>query len=175
LQLNCGLQKILNYWLWVEIFMAIKVALASKNCMKICFFIFSMLTSINSFAFGGNTSGGAGPATVEAGAIRLLVEGGGLKRAILNYLRTIKVDRIEDGIVRNKLIKMMASDALAQDVQNSKYILATPMTPCKDAYNRDVPAATMVGKLGSDVCFDVKKLVPMYMVPDFHDLCHSIS
>src|SRR4051812_19014200 len=59
-------------------------------------------------ARGGNSDGGGGgPKTVSAGALKLLIEGGGLKRAMLNYVNTIQVNRVEDGAVRTTVTRMM--------------------------------------------------------------------
>ena len=121
---------------------------------------FSLLSLTGSLAFAGaNTSGGGSPATVSAGALKLLIEGEGLKKAMLNYVETVIPSQIEDALVRTQLVKMMKQGALAEDIRTSRYVLATPNSPCKDAYNTFSPASTNVGKPGSDVCFDIAKLL----------------
>ncbi len=55
-----------------------------------CILLISILTpSLQAaplFSDGGNSSGGGGPDQVNAGALKLLIEDGGLKRAMENYM-----------------------------------------------------------------------------------------
>jgi hypothetical protein len=137
----------------------IEVRMNMKNLMLVLL-LFSIMPT-NVFA-GANTSGGGGPETVDAGALKLLIDSGSLKRAMANYVQTVHVEQIEDALVRNKFAKMTAQNQLVSDIENSHYVVATPGTPCKDAYDNDVPASTIVGVLGSDICFNVEKLVHAY-------------
>lgn len=127
-----------------------------------CCSVIVALLSPSAFA-GGDSSGGGGPNTVSAGALKLLIEGGGLKRAMQNYLTTVQVDQIEDEPVKVSMIKMMEGNALIEDLLTpNNYFTATNEQPCVDAFNNQVPASTTIGKIGGRVCFDLDKLVEAY-------------
>lgn len=118
--------------------------------------------STNLFA-GGNSSGGGGPETVSAGALKLLIEGGGLKRAMQNYITTVPLEQIEDNAVKAVLTRVMVGNALVNDILTpNNYFAATTDQPCVDAFDNKVPASTEVGKFGGRVCFDIDKLVAAY-------------
>jgi len=112
---------------------------------------------------GGNSSGGGNPRTVLEGSLRLLITGGGLKRAMQNYLETIRPDQIEDASVRATFKRMMAGGELERELLTaSPFHEATHNQPCVDAFNNAVPASTGIGKPGSAICFDIVKLEPYY-------------
>ena len=119
--------------------------------------VLSLVSASLAFA-GANTSGGGSPDTVRAGALKLLLEGGGLKKAMLNYIDTLSISEVEDPLVRNQLLKMMKQSALPEDIKYSNYVLATKKAPFRDAYDSTVPASTTVGRPRSNICFDVEKL-----------------
>lgn len=111
---------------------------------------------------GGSNGGGGDPSAVTAGAIRLLINGDGLKNAMQNYINTLPLSQIEDGQVRTLFQTLMQNNKLKQDIINSKYAEATEAKPCEDAYNEAVSASTEVGKPGAEICFDIKKLAKSF-------------
>ena len=124
---------------------------------------------------GGNTSAGGSPNTVSAGAIKILIEDGGLKKAMLNYIETLQTSQVEDALVRNQFVRMMNDRSLVRDIQESHYVLATPSSPCKDAYDNAVPASAMIGKPQTDICFDVEKLVHSFQGLSEEDVMIQLS
>jgi hypothetical protein len=124
---------------------------------------------------GGNITAGGSPNTVSAGAIKILVEDGGLKKAMLNYIETLQTNQVEDVLVRNQFVRMMSERSLVHDIQESHYVLATPSSPCKDAYDNAVPASAMIGKPQSDICFDVEKLVHSFQGLSEEDVMIQLS
>jgi hypothetical protein len=124
---------------------------------------------------GGNTSAGGSPNTVSAGAIKILIEDGGLKKAMLNYIETLQTSQVEDALVRNQFVRMMSDRSLVRDIQETHYVLATPSSPCKDAYDNAVPASAIIGKLQTDICFDVEKLVHSYQGLSEEDVMIQLS
>ncbi|MCB0370045.1 MAG: hypothetical protein KDD45_11635 [Bdellovibrionales bacterium] len=125
-----------------------------KNILKISLIFFS-----GSLFAGGNISGGGSPYSVSEGALRLFLEGQGLKKAMTNYLVTLPVNKIEDLAVRNLFSKMLKDNSLLTDIEKSKYIVSKS---CKDFANEHTPASTLVGHLGSEICFNTEKLVRAY-------------
>lgn len=125
-----------------------------KNVIMIVLFFFS----VSVFA-GGNISGGGSPYSVTEGALKLLLEGQGLKKAMTNYLTTLPVNKIEDIAVRNLFNKMLKDNSLFNDIEKSKYFVSNS---CKDSFNELTPASTLVGQLGSAICFNTNKLVTAY-------------
>lgn len=111
---------------------------------------------------GGNSSGGGGPDLVGAGALKLLIDGGGLKKAMLNYVNTLQIDQVEDQLVQAKLSMMMKANELQRDIEDSRYVFATKASPCRDAFDQMVPASTLIGRPRSPICFDIEKLVKSY-------------
>lgn len=109
---------------------------------------------------GGNSDGGGGPDTVSAGALKLMIEGPALKRAMSNYLATIQLDKVEDLAVRATLARIMGN--LQTDLNKSTYYEASKDQPCVDEFNNSVPASTHIGQIGAGVCFDIPKLVSAY-------------
>lgn len=138
----------------------------SKRALLGCAVILSLLSSnlhAASYSEGGNSSGGGGPDQVNAGALKLLIEDGGLKRAMDNYIRTLAVKSIESPGVRAVFERITANGKLAADIMTpNNYFASTPNEPCVDAFNNKVPASTQIGKLGGRICFDLQKLVAAY-------------
>lgn len=129
-------------------------------CLILLLFI---LAPISRGDDGGNISGGGTPDKVVAGAIKLLLEGGGLKLAMLHYLSTLQAGKVSDDQVRESLKRLMAGDRLKKDIMTSNnYVIATSRLACRDAYNVEVPASTRVGEFGGSICFDVPKLAEAY-------------
>jgi hypothetical protein len=120
---------------------------------------FLLICTSNILLAGGNISGGGNPYKVSEGALRLLLEGDGLKKAMLNYVDTLPLKQIEDGQVRESLTKMISNGSLRNDIINSKYIASND---CKDSHEEMTPASTLVGLKGSDICFNTQKLVTAY-------------
>lgn len=126
--------------------------------IKMLVLISFMFLSGRIFA-GGNISGGGGPNSVTVGALKLLIEGQGLKKAMINYLLTLPVNKVEDIQVRNLFYKMLKGNSLQNDIEKSKYLVSLS---CKDSFNDLTPASTLVGQLQSDICFNTEKLVAAY-------------
>ncbi|MCK6598408.1 MAG: hypothetical protein L6Q37_08600 [Bdellovibrionaceae bacterium] len=126
--------------------------------LKDTFLFGFILFSTSAFA-GGNISGGGNPYNITEGALNLLLEGQGLKKAMINYLITLPVNKIEDLVVRNLFNTMMKDNSLIKDISKTKYLISES---CKDSANEHTPASTLVGQMGSDICFNTKKLVSTY-------------
>jgi len=137
----------------------IKNCVLSSTCSILIIFSLS-LAGIFSAQAGGNSTSGGGPEKIMEGALKLLIENDGLKQAMLNYLKTIKIDQIEDVKVRVKMKSMMLDEKLLNDIKNSKYGISSN---CKDEYDNAVSASTQVGKINSDICFDTEKLSKLYV------------
>ncbi len=111
----------------------------------------------------GNSSGGGHPSGVDAGALKLLITGGGLKRDMVNYLKSIQIDKVQNPQVKSSLERMMVGDRLVKDILTpNNFFLATKTRPCLDEYNNKVPASTIIGDVGGPVCFNIDKLVSAY-------------
>ena len=121
----------------------------------------SFLFSAASFG-GPRDTGGGSPTTVTAGAIKLLIESGGLKQAMLGYVQTLPLEQVEDAQVRGLLKDLAPKSKLGHDIESSSYVIANASLQCRDAYDQAVPASTRVGKIGSQVCFNVDKLAASY-------------
>lgn len=121
---------------------------------------------------GGNSTSGGDPEKVMEGALKLLIENDGLKQAMLNYIKTIKINQIEDTAVREKMKSMMQDESLLNDIKNSKYIIGSN---CRDAYNSIVSASTQVGKMNSDICFDSERLSKLYVGLDDEDVMIKLA
>lgn len=114
-------------------------------------------------AIGGNSSGGGSPESVSQGALKLLIEGAGLKRAMQNYINTIDVEKIEDDEAKRLFTLLNKHGDLEGDIQTpNNYFVATKEQTCRDAYNKEVPASAEIGKVGGRICFDVEKLTELY-------------
>jgi hypothetical protein len=127
--------------------------------MKKLIFVTILVSSgfVNADDLGGNSSGGGSPAAVRAGALKLLITGGGLKNAMLNYLKSIPLEQVQDEEVKTNLQKL----PLADDIATSEYFIAD-VNQCVDRFDKKVPASTEIGKPGARICFDVVKLVEDY-------------
>lgn len=132
------------------------INLAHKIIFIALFFFFQVLHAED----GGNSTSGGNPEKIMEASLKLLLEEDGLKKAMINYLKTIIVDQIEDVQVREKLKVMMKNNSLLNDIMNSKYVVKTQ---CFDAYDHSVSASTKVGELNSDICFDIEKLSKIYV------------
>lgn len=113
---------------------------------------------------------GGGPIEINEKALRLIIEGDGLKISMINYLRTIRVNEIEDPEVKASFVRMMDQNLLQKDVQTPRnYVLKSD---CRDALDKKVPASTFLGKkdehgrlvpnLGGEICFDQDELIAVY-------------
>lgn len=133
----------------------------------------TLLISVNLFAkggkgggssaSGGNTSGGGNPFTVTESSIKLLITGNGLKSAMLNYLKTLPVEKIDDMTVRNLFARLLQNDFLQIDIRESKYIASES---CEDTMHGPSAASALMGKLGSDICFNPVILAKLYQGMD---------
>lgn len=99
--------------------------------------------------------GGGDPTTNTADAIKMLITGYDLKKAMLNYLASLKIEQVSDAEVKSVFERVMANQALAKDIEASTYTLGDK---CLDAYSNSVPASTVVGAEHAEVCFDSAKL-----------------
>jgi hypothetical protein len=120
------------------------------------------LSAVAAYA-GGDSSGGGGPKTVKMGAIKLLLENDSLKKALLNYLSTVKKDQIEDEKVKATFGRITANNALSTDISTPhNYNYATPKQPCLDAFGKKARSSTIMGKIGAAICFDIEDLAEDY-------------
>lgn len=126
-----------------------------KTIKFILAFIFILFSKHTSFA-GGNTSSGGDPEKVRRESIRLLIEDGGLKKAMLNYLNTLQISQIQEYKVKTLFVEMMNNNSLKVDIQNSRYYISTE---CKGHDQEKTPASTSLGVPGSDICFNIEKLI----------------
>jgi len=127
---------------------------------------FIVLMSVNltftSFSLGmdgGNGSGGADPYKIDETAIALLLKGGGLKNAMLSYLKTLPLSQVSDVSVKKTFLRLVAENGLQNDILSSNYTLDDS---CKDAFDAQVPASAKIAERGGNICFNVKKLVDSY-------------
>ncbi len=112
-------------------------------------------------AFSGSEGvGGGTPKKIDKAVIELLLQGDGLKNAILNYVRTLQVDQVSDPLTRSTFQRMLRDGALQKDISTPKNY--TFGTSCKDAYSDEVPASAKIGDIGGEICFDVEKLAQDY-------------
>lgn len=93
---------------------------------------------------GGNSgTGGGDPKKIVAAEIKLLINGRGLKNAILKYLETIQVGQIQENDIKAVFSAVMARNALQEDINaKSNYTIEES---CRDFYNAEVPASTQIG------------------------------
>lgn len=104
--------------------------------------------------------GGGDPLKNDAAAIELLLEGNGLKQAMLNYLGTLQVDQVRDDAVKATLTRVMKGGALQKDIASpGNYIISSD---CVDGYSDSVPASALVGDVGGKICFNAQKLAQDY-------------
>ena len=129
-----------------------------KTLITILTLTFIVFSNIKSFA-GGNTSSGGDPEKVHHEAIRLLIEEGGLKKAMLNYLNTLQVSQIQEPKVNTFFTEVMKDDRLKTDVQKSRYYLGEN---CQGYDFEKTPASTTLGVVESDICFNIEKLVQRF-------------
>lgn len=132
--------------------------------MKFIFGAFFISTAILGSNFtlaaeGGNTSGGGNPFQVEAGALKVLIEGVGLKNAMVNYLRTLQVERIEETNLRKLFQSKIEKNRLVEDIQTSRYKVGS----CTDSLNQAVYASANLGQRSGDICFDSDRLAEALM------------
>jgi hypothetical protein len=123
--------------------------------------ILGSLVACQAFArgSGGEGTGGGFSAKIDEAAIRLRLEGGSLKKALLNYVNTLDVDQISNSGVRLLLKAIIANGALAKDIEIAQY---TPTPGCRDSLDQSVNAAAAIGKPGTPICFDVVQLAEEY-------------
>lgn len=126
------------------------------------FVLLVSLTIVSSIAFAGTSSGGGGgdPKKIMATEIKLLINGRGLKNAMLKYLETIKLDQVQEKDIKAIFSAVMARNALQEDI-NSKTNY-TVEESCADLNNAEVPASTEIGVPGSDICFNVNAIAEEY-------------
>lgn len=140
----------------------LKLSFREDNAMKTIKFIlaliFVLFSNHSSFA-GGNTSSGGDPEKVRREAIRLLIEDGGLKKAMLNYLNTLQISQIQEYKIKALFVEMMKDDSLKMDIQKSRYYISAN---CKGYDQEKTPASTSLGVSGSDICFNIEKLIQRF-------------
>lgn len=125
--------------------------------LSLAIFFMALSHSASSYAGeGSNGGGGTDPVKVAEGAIEGLINGDSLKNAMMNYLRTVRLEQIEDAQVKATLTRAMAGNALLEDIPNSRYVRDDGN--CKDAYGRVASASTRIGVPGAQICFDVGRL-----------------
>jgi len=123
----------------------------------------STLLCFSSFASAGKSGTGGlpgDPHEIDAEMIRLLLEGDGLKNAMIHYLDTVDVDSIEDLAVRNTLSPLIRDGRMKKDILTPDNYKDIP--GCRDFYDSDVAAAAMLGEEGGLICFDAEVLAKEY-------------
>lgn len=103
---------------------------------------------------GGADAGGSDMDHADIISIQTRLSDGSLKRAMLNYLRTIKVEEL-----RNQEIKELLGKITIPQFEND--ILQSPYytkNKCQDEFQKSVHASSLFGKQSSPICFDTEKL-----------------
>jgi len=114
---------------------------------------------------GNGTSGGGSPSKNVESEILLLLQGGGLKQAMLNYINTLPIDQMDTSTEDSKNVKMSFANMIKDGRLQADISLPNNYIPkgsCRDFYNEEVPAATQIGALGTEICFDTKKLAAIF-------------
>lgn len=107
----------------------------------------------------GNT-GGADPSKNEVAAIKMLLEGDALKSAMLNYIRTLNISKVEIPQVKETFIAILKDGALENDIRTQgNYIV---QDSCSDSFNKNVPASAKIGDVGGRICFDTNRLASAF-------------
>jgi hypothetical protein len=122
---------------------------------------------------GNGGSNGGDSVRINEASVRMLLEGDALKRALLNYLKTIDLRQINDGAVRNKLSEVIKNGQLEADIRSPEnYDLRSR---CIDKNGRRVPIAARIGDMGGKVCFDVKLLAEAYQSLNEENLMKQLA
>ena len=125
---------------------------------SIVFAIIQGLT-LSSVVLADGTRGGGNPQKIDAAAIELLLQGGGLKKAMLNYLSTIQVAKVSDPLIKTTFARILRDGDLQKDINVSgNYV---PGASCADAFS-NAPASAKIGEIGGEICFDTQKLAQAY-------------
>ena len=104
-----------------------------KTILKTSLLVLSLtvfLQNCNSPSTAGNASamdgtrGGGDPNKIDQAAVELLLQGNGLKVAMVNYLNVIPVDQVQDAQVKATLTRLMNNSALVNDINT---IAKTPI------------------------------------------------
>lgn len=135
------------------------------------------LSLTNLFAAEGGGGGviGGGGGDFELNSIKTLeqlLKQGGLKKALVHYLETIDVDKIENKKVKDTLAPIIKDGSLIQDIQTTEYLLTEN---CIDVYNHEVPAAAYIGDLGGNICFNPGMILNQLKNPSSKDLMVELA
>lgn len=116
-------------------------------------------TYLNALAFegGGVIGGGGGDFDKnDVAAISQLITEGGVKRALIHYLETVDLSKIDNPVVEKVLVPLVSSKELLKDIEvKDNYIVSEN---CSDSNNTLVPAAAYIGDVGGKICFNAQKI-----------------
>lgn len=132
------------------------------------------LTHLFAAEGGGGVIGGGG-GDFELNSIKTLeqlLKQGGLKKALVHYLETIDVDKIENKKVKNTLAPLLQNGSLIQDIQTTEYLLTEN---CIDVYNHEAPAAAYIGDIGGNICFNPGMILNQLKNPSSKDLMVELA
>ncbi|MGZ8556633.1 MAG: hypothetical protein ACXWVX_09685 [Sulfuricurvum sp.] len=134
--------------------------------MKKYIFIAIYFSSCFSFAIGSEGVGGGASKQIESNSVQFLLENGDLKMALLNYLKTLKVDQIPNSSMQYSRIK-----SLFQFATQENRIQKDIMTPHNYVFNQGCPktqsfednfACTKIGDIYGPINFEVDKIAEYY-------------
>jgi hypothetical protein len=121
--------------------------------------LLAISTSAQANEGGVSTRGGGSPGRIDSTRIKMLLQGDGLKEAMLHYVKTLEAAQIDDPVAQSAFTRMLRGGALQKDILTPKnYVFEVT---CRDSYS-EVPAATDIGGMGGAICFDVDKLTVAY-------------
>lgn len=139
--------------------------------LRIPYFGMSMIATLvplAALAGEASSNGGRGglPDAVDAAAFSQYITNGSLKASLLNYVRTLQVKNMGDG-VKETFGRMMRDGALVKDISTPDAYVAS-LDSCTGArVIRDAMAWTDTGQdqrfnIGGRICFDVPALVKQF-------------
>lgn len=108
-------------------------------------------------ALAGTSDRGGGDLTrMDREAIVELLEGQTLRRAMLNYLDTIDLEKANADSRISEAVKavLLQKDVLVQDIQTSKYVVSETCSH----FDGQAPASAGIGDLSGEICFNIKSL-----------------
>ncbi|MGE0764300.1 MAG: hypothetical protein AB7N80_13550 [Bdellovibrionales bacterium] len=128
------------------------------------------LTTVNAWAIGSSVRGGGTPYKMDEASLSLMIEGGLLKKAMLDYLKTLRIAEITDRQVQSTFRRILKTGLLQKDISTlNNYELSAN---CTSDLGPEVAAATIFGSretdgklavnLGGKICFDLNKLLKLY-------------
>lgn len=134
----------------------------------------SILASMAVFLFtaqalpkGGSHTGGADPHEAVKRSSTALIEEllspekNVLKTSMLNYLKTINVDKVSNSVARSFFGQSPGLDELRKDISETTYVISKD-GDCLDEFDKKLKVGTKVGVPRAPVCFDLKALSADY-------------